>query len=312
MSLNIDYPNPVLSIEGDDYNDECSFDIFFNEEDIIVDENNICINAKCELKCNGLSELIREGKAAIVVLIYSSAASYRRAFEFNATESAELTKIIKVPKFDVKRNIEFCGYILAKEDMKSFSCDGEFNDLYFKNISFAVRKADVLAQGQMRTIPIDDSELEKPISSIFSIRKNTHSESEIESNFDIDEKIVVFLSERLNQLFYDIKDFNNGALHRYLNGIIAYPALVEGIAKICENYRNGGSGEYFEKRWFKTIEHKLQGIGINLEEKFDDCSYVELANKLLGGIAYDGLMSMKNTIDEETNNGEYVNTGGVD
>ncbi|MBD5086420.1 MAG: hypothetical protein HDT32_03570 [Clostridiales bacterium] len=311
MSLNIDYPNPVLSIEGDDYNDGCSFDISFKEEDIIVDENNICINAKCELKCNGLSELIRQGKAAIVVLIYSSAASYRRAFEFNATESAELTKVIKIPKFDVKRNIEFCGYILAKEDIKSFRCDGEFNDIYFREISFTVRKADVLAQGQMRTIPIDDSELEKPISSIFSIRKNTHSEAEIEANFDIDEKIVVYLSERLNQLFYDIKDFNNGALHRYLNGIVVYPVLVEGIAKIYEHYQNDDSG-YSEKRWFKAIEYKLQGMGVNLEEGFDDRSYVELADKLLGGIAYDGLISMKNTIDEETNNGEYVNTGGVD
>lgn len=312
MSLNIDYPNPVLSIESDDYNDECSFDISFNEEDIIVDENDILINAECELKCKGLSELIRQGKAAIVVLIYSSAAFYRRAFEFNSIEAEKLTKTIQIPKFAVKRNIEFCGYILAKEDLKEFRCDGEFNDLYFNDISFAVRKADVLARGRTWAIPIDDTELEKPISSIFSIRKNTHSEAEIESNFDIDEKIVIYLSERLNQLFYNIKDFNNGALHRYLNGIIAYPALVEGIARICEDYRNGGGGEYSEKRWYKAIEHKLQGIGINLEERLDDYSYVELADKLLGGIAYDGLMSMKNTIDEETNNGGYENMGGAD
>ena len=312
MSLNIDYPNTVLSIESDDYNDECSFDVSFNEEDIIVDENNICIDVKYELKCNGLSELIRHGKAAIVVLIYSSAAFYRRAFEFDSIEVEKLTKTIQIPKFAVKRSVEFCGYILAKEDIKEFRCDGEFNDLYFNNISFAVRKADVLARGRTWSIPIDDTELEKPISSIFSIRKNTHSEAEIESNFDIDEKIVIYLSERLNQLFYNIKNFSNGALHRYLNGIIAYPALVEGIAKICEDYRNGGGGEYSEKRWYKAIEHKLQGIGINLEEKLDDYSYVELADKLLGGISYDGLMSMKNTIDEETNNGGYENMGGAD
>ena len=210
----------------------------------------------------------------------------------------------------MRKNIDFCGYILAKEDMKSFRCDGDFNDLYFKNMSFPVRKADVLAQGQQRTIPIDDSELEKPISSIFSIQRNTHSDAEIESNFDVDEKIVVYLSERLNQLYYDIKDFNNGALHRYLNGIIAYPVLIEGIAKMCDHYRNGS--EYSEKRWFKTIDHKLKGLGVNLEEEYENHSYTELADKLLGGIAYDGLLSVKNTIDEETNGGEYVNTGGVD
>ena len=307
MSLNIDYPNPVLSIDGDDYNEDCTFDVSFKEEEIIVDDDNIIIPAVCDLQCNGLSDLIKQGKAAIVVLISSSASFYRRAFEF---DSAELTKEIKVPKFDVRKNVDFCGYILAKEDMKSFRCDGDFNDLYFKNMSFPVRKADVLAQGQQRMIPIDDSELEKPISSIFSIQRNTHSDAEIESNFDVDEKIVVYLSERLNQLYYDIKDFNNGALHRYLNGIIAYPVLIEGIAKMCDHYRNGS--EYSEKRWFKTIDHKLKGLGVNLEEEYENHSYTELADKLLGGIAYDGLLSVKNTIDEETNGGEYVNTGGVD
>ena len=307
MSLNIDYPNPVLSIDGDDYNEDCTFDVSFKEEEIVVDEDNIIIPAVCDLQCNGLSDLIKQGKAAIVVLISSSASFYRRAFEF---APAELTKEIKVPKFDVRKNIDFCGYILAKEDMKSFRCDGDFNDLYFKNMSFPVRKADVLAQGQLRTIPIDDSELEKPISSIFSIQRNTHSDAEIESNFDVDEKIVVYLSERLNQLYYDIKDFNNGALHRYLNGIIAYPVLIEGIAKMCDHYRNGS--DYAEKRWFKTIDHKIKGLGVNLEEEYENHSYTELADKLLGGIAYDGLLSVKNTIDEETNGGEYVNTGGVD
>ena len=308
MSIYIDYPNPVLSSERDDYNEDCVFEVSFKEEDIVVDEDNILIPAVCDLKCKGLSDLIAQGKAAIVVLISSSASFYRRAFEFDA---AEKEKVIKIPKFDVRRNMDFCGYILAKEDIKNFRCDGEFNELYFKSMSFDVKKADVLAQGQTRIIPIDDSELEKPISSIFSIRKNNISDAEIESNFEIDEKIVVFLNERLNQLYYDMKDFNNGALHRYLNGIISYPVLIEGISKICEYYRGNGT-DYSEKRWFKAIEHKLKGLGIDLEESYDNCSYTELADKLLGGIAYDGLLSVKTTIDSEVNGGEYINTGGID
>ncbi|MBR5188004.1 MAG: hypothetical protein IKW18_05985, partial [Clostridia bacterium] len=93
MSAYIDYPNPVLSAERDDYNENCVFDVSFKEEDITVDENNILVPAVCELKCNGLSELIAQGKAAIVVLISSSAAFSRRAFEFDATE---LTKTIEI------------------------------------------------------------------------------------------------------------------------------------------------------------------------------------------------------------------------
>ena len=86
MSLNIDYPNPVLSIDGDDYNEDCTFDVSFKEEEIIVDDDNIIIPAVCDLQCNGLSDLIKQGKAAIVVLISSSASFYRRAFEFNSEE----------------------------------------------------------------------------------------------------------------------------------------------------------------------------------------------------------------------------------
>ncbi len=309
MSVYIDYPNPVLSPERDDYNENCVFDISFKEEDIVVDENNILVPAVCELKCAGLSELIAQGKAAIVVLISSSAAFYRRAFEFGVTE---LEKVIEIPKFDVRKSIDFCGYILAKEDIKGFQCASEFNDLYFKGVSFDVKKADVLAQGLTRTIPIDDSELEKPISSIFSIRKNKHSESQIEAYFDDpDEKIVVYLNEQLNQLYYDMKDFNNGMLHKYLNGIIAYPVLVEAISKMCDYYRETGV-DYSEKRWFKVIDHKLKGMEIDLSAEFDNYSYADLADKLLGGIAYEGLLSVKDTINEEANGGEYVNTGGID
>jgi len=307
--MNIDYPNPVLSAERDDYNESCEFDVSFNEEEITVDDRYINISAKCCLKCTGLLNAINEGNATIVVVINSPSAFYRRAFEF---EKTEFTRTIQIPKFDVKKDIHFRGFILAKNDFDELRCESEFNNLYFHDfIPRDIKKANVLAEGQERIIPIDDSELEKPISSIFSIRKNTHSDAEIESDFDSDDKIVVFLSERLNQLYYDIKDFNNGALHRYLNGIIVYPVLIEAIAKMCDCFLGYGT-DYSEKRWYRAIDHKLKEIQINLEESFADYSYTELADKLLGNIAYDGLFSIKATIDEEANSGEYNNLGGID
>ena len=305
----IDYPNPVLSSVRDDYNENCFFDVSFKEEDITVDETDILVPAICELQCAGLTDLIEHGQAAIVVHISSSASFYRRTYIFDAAERAQT---IKIPKFDVRRSINFCGYILATKDISDFRCDGEFNDLYFRNVSFSVKKADVLAQGQTRSIPIDDTELEKPISSIFSIRKNTHSEAQIEAYFDdVDEKIVVYLNEQLNQLYYDMKDFNNGIMHKYLNGVIAYPVLVEAISKMCDYYRETGV-DYSEKRWFKVIDHKLKAMNIDLSTEPDKYSYVDLADQLLGGISYEGLLSVKDTINEEANGGEYINTGGMD
>ena len=72
MSLNIDYPNPVLSPERDDYNDACSFDVSFKEEEITVDDEYILVPAICDITCAGLLELISQRKAAIVVCTASS------------------------------------------------------------------------------------------------------------------------------------------------------------------------------------------------------------------------------------------------
>lgn len=308
MSTMIDYPNPVLSTDRDDYIESCKFDVTFNESDIQITEDFIQIPAKVELISTSLSNLINEGKASVVVLINSSAAFYRKAYVFN---SGELEKNIEIPKFHVKGKFEFTGYILANENIDNFSCDGEFNELYFKSVSFSVKKADVLAKGETRVVPVDDSELEKPISSIFMILRNPEASTDIEADFDSEEKIIIKLSDKLNELYYKMKDFNNGSLRRYLTGIIVFPVLVEAIAKMCE-YHSGNGQDYSEKRWFRAIQHKLNSFDIDLTTSFEEYSYTELADKLLGAIALDGLNSVNDTINEEVNGGEYINTGGLD
>lgn len=306
MSSIIDYPNPVLSSDRDDYIENCKFDVSFEESEIKVTDEFIQIEATLDLCCEGLKDLIKQGKASVVVLINSSAAFFRKTYVFDKDKNKT---IINIPKYNVKKNIDFCGYILANE-LINFSFEKEFNELYFKNASFTVKKADILAKGETRSIALDDSELEKPISSIFRIDKSPESKY-VETDFETDEKIIIKLNEELNQLYYKMKDFNNGSLRRYLIGIIVYPVLVEAIAKICEYYRDQ-SEDYSEKRWFRAIEHKLEKHQITLANDYDNVSYTELADKLLGGIALDGLKSVESTINEEVNSGEYVNKGGKD
>ena len=307
MSNYLDYPNPVLSADRDDYTEGCSFDVFFDETLISVDDEYINIPVKYDLKSDGLAELVKSQKACVVVLIYSSGTMFRSAYIFE-TDKQEM--LIKIPKFNVKDDMEFSSFILANENINNFSL-GEFNELYFKGISFAVKKADVLAKGTEHKIPVDDSELEKPISSIFSINKNEEAEMDIEADFDSDHKIIIHLCVDLNQLYWDMRDSNSGALRRYLTGIIVYPVLVEAIAKMVDTYRQTGP-DYSEKRWFRTIEHKLQNLNLDISEEPDKYSYTELADKLLGNIAKDGLKSVKETLDNELNSGEYTLIGGID
>lgn len=58
--------------------------------------------------------------------------------------------------------------------------------------------------------------------------------------------------------------------------------------------------------------HNSRSLFFDLSTEYDSCSYVNLADQLLGGISYEGLLSVKDTINEEANGGEYVNTGGID
>ena len=307
MSNYLDYPNPVLSADRDDFIEGCSFDVFFDEEKITVDDEYINIPARYELKSEGLLNCIKNGKANVVVLIYSSGTMFRNAYVFE-TDTSEM--LIRIPKFDVKDDVDFFGFILANENIDNYRLE-EFNDLYFKDIPFSVKKADVLAKGIERRIPVDDSELEKPISSIFSINKNENAEMDVEADFETDQKIIINLCEELNQLYWAMRDSDGGALRRYLNGIIVYPVLVEAIAKMVDTYREIGP-DYSEKRWFRTIEHKLQNLNVDISEDPERYSYTALADKLLGNIAKDGLKSVKDTLDRELNNGEYTQIGGVD
>ena len=306
MSTYLDYPNPVLSIDRDDYIEECSFDVAFDEVAISVDDEFINIPVVYELKSKGLSNYIKSDKASVVVLIYSSGTMYRRIYLFDNDKNEML---IKVPKFNVKDEIEISSFILAKENINNFQLE-EFNDLYFKGILFSIKKADVLAKGLERTISVDDSELEKPISSIFSIQNNENAETDIEADFDSDHKIIITLCEELNKLYWEMKDHNSGALRRYLTGIIVYPVLVEAISKMVDTYRGGS--DYSGKRWFRTIEHKLQNLNLDISDDPEKYSYIELADKLLGSIAKDGLKSVKDTLDSELNSGEYTQLGGID
>lgn len=310
--MKIEFPVPVLALERDDYKEECVFDISFNQEDIVVSDEFLEVKTVCEFSCRGLQTLVDSGKADVIILVSSSAGSFRQAFVIeNYTEEY----LLKIPKFHVKSTVKIRGYIVSKVSDEIFSCD-EFNDLYFKNVNARIKKGDILAIGEERSFPLDDSELEKPISSIFSIARARDESKSIEVYFDDveeSEKIVIALNTEMSRLYYDMKDFNHGSFRGYLTGIIFYPALVEAIAKVCEHYQTEdgvGGADYSDKRWFRAIVRQAVKRGYNMEDYTE--SYTELANVLLGDTAKNALISVKSTIEDEMDNGEISNLGGRD
>ncbi len=303
-----EFPNPVLASGRDDYIDSCRFYTSFEERDIVVDSDNIMIPIKYLLESEGLNELIENGDAVVVVLAKSSAASYSKLFKFK-DKLAEMT--ISIPKYAVVNKIEITGSVIAARNIKEFRCEGELNEMYFGSSTFEIRKGDILATEDSRSIFVDNSELEKPISSIFDISKRADQDYDVDPVFT-NEKIEIYLKSELFDLYYKFKDFNNGALRRYAAGIIVYPALVEAISYIKGYYQNEDEEEsdFSDKRWFRAIVHKTEKEGIEIKDYQD--SLTTLADKLLGGISLDALKSFKDTLDSEINSGESQMIGGID
>lgn len=295
-SIKEEYPNPVLAYGRDDYNEKCTFCTFLDEAKITVDDKNINIPIKYSLVCKGLTNLINSGDAVFAIQVKSSAASYSKLFKF---ESDEKERTISIPKYDVVNKIDLKGLIIAAKHIKRFRCDGEFNELYFGKSGFIIRKGDILAIEDSKSIYLDQSELEKPIASIFYIMLDSNQESDIFPCFD-DDKIEIHLKSELYKLYYCLKDFDNGSLNRSVMGIIVYPVLVEAISYIKGYHQNRDRDDFDDgmdqRRWFRVIDNKAKLQKINLEET--DESDTTIADMLLNGVVSDSLKSIKDTLVE--------------
>lgn len=318
-TIKTEFPNPVLAAGRDDYIKSCNFYTKFNEHDISVDDDNITITVEYTLKCNGLQKLIEKGEAAVIIMVRSAAASYSRLFRFSADS---LKRTIEIPKFDVINSIKITGSVIAAQDIEKFSCPGEFNDLYFGSSTFEIRKGDILATEDAHIIPVDDSELEKPITSIFRIAESDDNKDDVNPDFE-DDKIVIYLKKDLYELYYKFKDLNNGALLRYLHAVIVYPVLVEAVAYVAGHYQASKNGTEdtendeavdSERRWFRVIEKKARDLGFNLREDDYDKNNTTLADRLLGGIALDALKDFGDLLDldSETNSDSIQTNEGDD
>ena len=301
----VEYPYPVLEAGRDDYTSKCFFDVSFEENTITVDSYNINVPVTYRLESESLKSMLEQKKAEIVVSVRSNAASYGDLVRF-PEETSEL--LLKIPKFSVVRTIEIVGYILAKTEISDYMGE-DLNPIYFAGAKFNLKRGALLAIGETRRIPIDDSELQKPLSSIFNIRNGGNEQEETVTTDFSDEKIVISVKPELHRLYGSMLEENNGALKRYTTSVLVTPVLVEAIDKIILYYQGNGD-DYSEKRWFRAIEKKCEKLGITLEN-YDD-SPVTLANKLLGNITVDSLNNVKETLESELNSGATTSYGGVD
>ena len=277
-----EFPHPILSEYSSDYVN-CSFII--SDPDIETTTENFVIKYRYDLNSSGLSDLIRENIAQVMVRFHSAATAFRTLAYFNRDQSLK----ISIPKADVAKTIEATAYVVASSTIKNFSLP-EFNPEFFEGLPFQIRKGDILAESVPISIKLDDSELQKPLSSIFTIAQGNASNESILLNF-YNDKILIELKPEMYEIYAILR--KDSSLRRYLSAVIVFPTLVNALSIM--KHVPEDSDFITEYRWHRSIESKLNSLEISLSQT--NLPLTSIANQLLGDIGMDSLKNLKELID---------------
>lgn len=267
---NINYPHPVLSALNEDYINS-KFDIELIDEPMVEGDKAI-ITVGYDLECTGLEELVKQGKAKVVIYLESVVAEYRHIEAFPA--ETDVLEII-INKENLNKEVLLKGYIMAAGDITSFSLV-EHNKESFGSVPFFLRKGDIMAIATHHyNIPLQSYDPLADRPSIFSIRRQTeHPKEEIIVDFS-DQKITIFLNDATYekyQTLYEAPDVRG-----VLTSIFATPVLVDVlyyIRTMDEDTKVAVEG----KKWYQVIMHRISEMKIDLSK---EDSLTKVANAIL-------------------------------
>jgi hypothetical protein len=298
-----EFPHPLLAANRDDYID-CNFSIA--EGNHTTDDKEFVFSFGYELNCPGLEAYLQEGKAYALISVASIAAKFRSSFRFD-TSNNDIH--INIRKNDLVKSVEFQAFIIANGDDR-FSLP-EHNKAYYEGASFELRKGDILAESGIVKIELDDSELQKPLTSIFNIVQAPPEQIEpIVPNF-YDDKIQISVSQA-TYLAYDSLRREHSSIRRNLSAVITLPVLVEAIELMCTESEDDtdGSNEYSNYRWFRALDKRFSQFGIDI---FDDTlSRTTIANKIYGDIIKDAVVSVKSRLESIEASTDPYDMGAID
>ncbi|MDR0850143.1 MAG: hypothetical protein LBN07_01515 [Christensenellaceae bacterium] len=308
----IEFPHPVLNEYLKDYVD-CGFSIAIT--DCTDNTGNIEIGVKYELSCVGLEELIKDGKAEVVLRVISGATLFRKAYIFGQKQEI----IVSINKKELSGNIEVSAYIVAKTNIDNFLLK-EHNNAYFHEKAFKIKKSDILADVPGIFIPLE-SELEKQISSIIIIdlvKEISKTEIKFSNSTDDDSDglIHIRLPEAEYTEYHTIRSrFAKLGIKRFLQNALMLPAIIEAIDllkyELTVTDEDTDRTSYKGTVWADSILANLKKLEIDLEDN-NIPSSVKLANELLGNVIKDSIQDLSLKMKEWSNVTEESRIGGID
>lgn len=259
------FPYPVLCIYTDDYIDN-KFDVDIKAQ---RDIHDIKISLNVSLNDKVLIDMIKNSAAEIVFHVECSKTFFRKIYISN-----NMKNVISIPEQNLNGNVEVCCFILAKKNINGYD-NKNFSEDY-KGITFDIKKGNILAYYNLPLINItkDTEELGK-VSSIFSILRKDSKNEPMEFDLNGDKIKICLCTDEFNKY----RECAGAQSYQpILHAIIILPALIYALDMISKN----GVEEYFDYRWFKSIEKILQRDNLELnKDTIDEKVSFNLAQKLL-------------------------------
>lgn len=280
----LDFPHPVLALDGEDYVKECTFNCSLGE-DMVEDDQHIEFVIEYQLECEFLQQLVQDGRAIVIAYIESPNASFRRICKFSKGEKKVR---VKVYKGEISKKLIIKPQIIATELINDYQSEC-FNQEYFENAVFSVRKGDVLAYERQYEIVVEDINEFKNCASVFSVRLDETMTDGMKVNYN-DEKINIQINRREHDRYRQLRERQEFRI--FLSTMLVFPALVEAIEAMKRELVSGEEG-ISDKRWYLALEKQLSKKNLNLREMV---SSVYVANELLGDIMQNSLLEIEGLI----------------
>lgn len=296
----INYPHPVLNEYTDDYLDSAfSLEILSNSDN----GSELVIEVQTNLKSSGLLDLITQGKAEVILRVMCHRTSYRYSVQIKANDKT----LITISKNKLADRFSMQAMVVAKQDLNGMSLP-EFNQKYFRGVSFTLRKGDILADEPGVWVKLDTL-FEPNVGGIVYVKnggpndpiKVTFAE-ESDENPSTCDYIYVTLPEQLYKAYHNLKNkkYLKTGIERFLQCSIILPALVEGISRLRyeETVDSEGEGPHYRHTiWGESIYAGLEKRGITTLDDELRSDYV-LANMLLGDVISDSISNLMTKTSE--------------
>ncbi len=255
-------PYPVLGLEGD-FNDSI---VSEHSMSLDVDVSTYTFNVIFNVADPDIIRLINDGKAVYSCEVDSPRTFFRKSFEFNSNSFS-----IPIKRTDLLGKVSFFFSVVTKENIQNYK-NSNFEQKYYANYSFNLRKGDLLAYCGEETMNADIKFDElKSLGSLMEVKPDLNKNF---THFDFaSDKIRIFLP---TDEYNNFRKSNTPVLQDISHASIVQCALISALHSY-EKYENTTWAEVLKIR----VQNDTALKAFNDLNNLDSAQIAELVSILL-------------------------------